>query len=392
MREVILPVGDIENFVPESNTIYRAEVDGATIIRGGLVVREKDNILFEGIRVFGSSRHAIEVKDSSRINLSRVSAYNGSGSGNFHIISYWRCNDCELVDVVASGTGRKPFDFLQCEAIEGLRLFGRWKKHEGGGGPNESMTIYGSSFCTVKNSIFAPVAKDQSQGIAIWANSGMTCVDNTLIGNLVYGAPHWGMIVAAKTSAGGKTTGSHLEDNTIIGCHYGLLNRVDQTLVVKNQTIVDTTGYNVVDYRHDVSTDRIGAIPFNTTVDLSHLEHFPMYERIKTEMGYDLADIPGLENIGSGGHTNPVPKPTPEPEPEPVDPNLVYVQHRTADDMILLTWPYGDLSLTVTRDQAVLLKSALHDGITTVDMNGKRAQLAKLEEQVRQLKIELGLL
>jgi len=232
--------------------IIRSENDGMAIIDGQenrlacnvAGINNNDHIhdiRLDGFVCINSLRSAIIVNNADRIVLKKISAANAGSTGNYHVFDISYATDILAEDVIAYGTGRQSYDVYESNRVTLRRCWGKWEGHAGGGGPNGFIQIYGSDDSIVENCIgtMKESMPDTVQGIVVWANTYNDSADrNKIYGNIVYNLSFWAY---ANSSAQHLIQNNEFYNNVSLWNKYGLYQRADRNMLIKNYTCANTS-------------------------------------------------------------------------------------------------------------------------------------------------------
>ena len=239
---------------------FRALNDGQVTIDGEYSkytcrVRQSHDVILEGLICQRSSWGVVEITDSQRIIVRRISAYDVKPTDcNCHGITTNRSSDVLIEDAIISGRARTALTIFNSRNVTVRRVYARWQEEPASNsmGVNNLMQVYGTSDSLVENNVgtIAGPTNNSVLGWGVWNhhyNTDPIASNNTFIGNIAFDLTHAGFFDSA---CKWLTKNNQFINNASINNRFGMWQRGDESQILSNYTNI---GGEIGYYSHETS-------------------------------------------------------------------------------------------------------------------------------------------
>jgi hypothetical protein len=245
---------------PGNPITFQALNDGKVTIDGEYSkytcrVRQSHAVILEGLICQRSSWGVVEISESQRIIIRRISAYDVKATDcNCHGITTNRSQDVLIEDVIVSGRARTALTIFNSQNITLRRVYARWMEEPTSNsmGVNNLMQVYGTSDSLIENNVgtIDGPTNNSVLGWGVWNhyyNTDPIASNNTFIGNIAFDLTHAGFFDSA---CKWLTKNNQFINNASINNRFGMWQRGDESQVLDHYTSVGgEMGY----YSHETS-------------------------------------------------------------------------------------------------------------------------------------------
>jgi hypothetical protein len=178
---------------PDKPITIKAEHDGKVIVDGEgklqpFFIDGRHDMVVEGIVFKNSNKSVVQLNDTDRIIMRRISAYDANPDGNYALFQPIEVTDSLFEDIAVAGHARSSITLYKCNNVIMRRGYSRISKKNDHPG-RMGIQTYGTSNSIVENFVGT---KEPGlnivalAGLNIWANVNQTASHNTITGSIIY--------------------------------------------------------------------------------------------------------------------------------------------------------------------------------------------------------------
>jgi hypothetical protein len=268
---------------PGKPITFRALNDGKVTIDGEYSkytcrVRQSHDVILEGMICQRSAWGVVEITDSQRVTVRRISAYDVKSTDcNCHGITTNRSEDVLIEDAIVSGRARTTLTIFNSRNITIRRVYARWKEEPTSNsmGVNNLTQIYGTSDSLMENNVgtIDGPTTNSVLGWGVWNhyyNTDPIASNNTFIGNVAFDLTHAGFFDSA---CKWLTKNNQFINNASINNRFGMWHRGDESQGLSNYTHI---GGEIGYYSHETppNGDCTPVEPLSLGVDITNSVFF----------------------------------------------------------------------------------------------------------------------